>query len=120
MGPDLDQEIALIVKDKPWLHPDLEEGSWWVITSENDGGIIIPHGGGKLGRTTVIDCLARVSYEGGSPVFEVAFGSLEALICPPSSVVRAHRVLIVRDDNPHQAAYQRDQADVDEALRRIQ
>lgn len=110
---DIDQELALIIKSKPWLHPELEPQSYWVVTSFEEQGYVLD-GGNPLVRTTLIDCLCYVSYDSGSAVFVGPNSTFVA----PADVARAVPVLIVREDDPTRAAYPHDQAAVDAANER--
>lgn len=111
--PDLDQEFELLIKQKPWLHPDLEPESYWVVTSFEGQGYVL-NGNAPLLRTTLIDCLCYVSYDGGTAVFA---GPNDTFV-PPADVALAVPVLIVREDNPARAVYPHHQAAVDAAHER--
>lgn len=110
---DIDQELALIIKQKPWLHPDLEPESYWTVTSLEGQGYAF-NGNAPLLRTTLIDCLCYVSYDGGSAVFAGPNNTFVA----PADVAHAVPVLIVREDDPTRAAYPHHQTAVDAAHER--
>lgn len=113
--PDLDQELELTIREKPWLHPELPPDSWWVVTSEEQAAWIVgTHG---TGRSTLIGTLCHVSYAGGSAVF-IASSAADTIAVSPGHVAHAFQVLLVRADDPHRAAYHYDQDEVDEAFRR--
>lgn len=112
--PDLDQELALIVKDKPWLHPNLEAASWWIVTSEENAAWALSSLGHPPMKTTIFNCLCEVRYEmTGSALFT----GMGGVFVDPGKVAHAFQVLLVRADDPRRAAYGYDQVDVDEAFR---
>ncbi|WP_309132669.1 hypothetical protein [Brevibacterium sp.] len=111
---DMDQELELITKDKPWLHPDLPAESWWIVTSEDNAAWVLSSFGHPPIKTTLINCLCVVGYETGSAMF----AGLNGVFVNPGKVAHAYQVLLVRADDPHRAAYGYDQVDVDEAFRR--